>query len=1108
MATVPVPRITAETNERIQSPLRRLRGTIQRYVVWDSLAWIFILLGAWFWIGMIVDYGGFKITGFDLVQLLPKWFRALVLAGLAVFVVAMLALKLSRLVRQFQPDALALVLERRFPKLLGDKLITAVELSDLDEAEKYGYSRAMIASTVREVSERVDQIPVREVFNWGLLGKRWLLAAAATLGMLLLATAGYLVWYRSTNVVDFGYRFTDVASIWFERNVLLQDTLWPRRAYIEILDFPASGELRIGRDAPSPRIRARALKWVIADRNSADGWRGLKWTDLTPELLDGRAAPTLPADVLFKIASKRSSMMFMVHPEGKADLRVDQFAGRWNLDAMDLVLHDPTMRQELSAQIKPDELTALDGVLETLDQRAGEARMSRTLRKLEIPQTVSIHYWGPKTSNEMPMTRHQDSNEFGCVLSDLKESIKFYIQGEDFSTYPHRKITLVPPPMLTRLEKDEYLPAYQYHRLPADGTALDLKGKKQERLGQGVSLTGGTSRIDIAFGSDLVLRGEVDKDLEQAVIRYRSNQKPAAGAAADTGKTESLPVGDDKRSISRRFDNVTEPIEFDFEFTDTDNVRSLRHIIVQPIDDKMPEVNVAVEIIRKTNQGYMCTPQAMIPFSGSVRDDVGLDRVEYQMSFARVESMQVLAIRAAFAAGIMGTASASPSPRELYSAAWLADYLGRVSESREAVSSLQPLVLKSFQEFLDEKNRDHRYGKAQLADLLRKPNGSDDPARSLDEMRKQRHISQYEIKPNLEWLDLQERVAEFQKGLDDTIRPRFKMRLTIQATDNNIETGPRTRQNNETFTFIVVPYEELLAEMHKDEENLSFKVRDLYDKMVDVRSGIDKVVERMPRADGSDEFRASASRMFDLLSEVEKGSDVARELFSEYSRLLKESQTNRLPAKVIEDTERVVNRLDDAIRNHFERAREAHTIFKDVLESRRVPDPGIVENSRQRQDELINQLKLILDDVGGIVEITRLAQQLGKIIEGSRIIKESLTQLLQDKEDEVGEAIVTLSPKAEPIEMSKGERRVISIDIGRDPNSVSRLLLGFTSPPNSDIAVPKLVIVPRGAKQVQVEIAVGDKTGKFDIPVTFTCPGGYIEKLVDDKPFTLKVTVK
>ena len=46
------------------------------------------------------------------------------------------------------------------------------------------------------------------------------------------------------------------------------------------------------------------------------------------------------------------------------------------------------------------------------------------------------------------------------------------------------------------------------------------------------------------------------------------------------------------------------------------------------------------------------------------------------------------------------------------------------------------------------------------------------------------------------------------KDQNDTIRPRFKMRLTIQATDNNIESGPRTGQNKETFTYLGRAYSE------------------------------------------------------------------------------------------------------------------------------------------------------------------------------------------------------------------------------------------------------------------------------------------------------------
>jgi hypothetical protein len=189
------------------------------------------------------------------------------------------------------------------------------------------------------------------------------------------------------------------------------------------------------------------------------------------------------------------------------------------------------------------------------------------------------------------------------VLSDLKESVQFYVQGEDYSTYPYRRITLVPPPLLTRLEKDEFVPAYPYYRPPADGTLTDLKGQKQARTGLGVSLAGALSRLEIARGGDLILRGEVDKDLSEARLRYRHRDE-----TADAGRLQLLTLAPDRRTFEVAFRNITEPTEFDFEFIDTDGVRSTRSVLIQPVEDRLPEVNVIVETIRKVGGNYMCTP--------------------------------------------------------------------------------------------------------------------------------------------------------------------------------------------------------------------------------------------------------------------------------------------------------------------------------------------------------------------------------------------------------------------------------------------------------------------------------------------------------------------
>src|SRR5579859_1340865 len=166
MASAALSRIPEQTQTRIHSPLHKLRGAIRRYIVLEAVAAFFLFVSLWFWIGFAIDFGAFKLLGVDYVQFMPQWFRWSVLTVCVLLLAVLLTYKLVRLAREFRPTSLALVLERRFPKLLRDRLITAVELTDLDDAERCGYSRAMILQTVDEVSKLVDQIPIREVFNW------------------------------------------------------------------------------------------------------------------------------------------------------------------------------------------------------------------------------------------------------------------------------------------------------------------------------------------------------------------------------------------------------------------------------------------------------------------------------------------------------------------------------------------------------------------------------------------------------------------------------------------------------------------------------------------------------------------------------------------------------------------------------------------------------------------------------------------------------------------------------------------------------------------------------------------------------------------------------
>src|SRR6516165_10178973 len=106
MATITTPtrsRNLAEAHHRVRNPLEKLRKYIRGYVTLEGAAVFVMYLALWFWIGLLLDYGFFKLFGIDWVQKLPWGFRAFVLCVLTAGVVALVALKvLTRLFREFR----------------------------------------------------------------------------------------------------------------------------------------------------------------------------------------------------------------------------------------------------------------------------------------------------------------------------------------------------------------------------------------------------------------------------------------------------------------------------------------------------------------------------------------------------------------------------------------------------------------------------------------------------------------------------------------------------------------------------------------------------------------------------------------------------------------------------------------------------------------------------------------------------------------------------------------------------------------------------------------------------------------------------------------------
>lgn len=671
-------------------PLDRLKGIIRRFVAYDVALFVGLFLTLWFWVGVGVDYGLFKATGLDVARDLTPAVRIGAALVLLVTLVALVVWRVTVLVnKDLSLTSLALVLEKRHPKLLGDRLITAIEMADVDRASREGYSADMVRHTIEEARERMRQVNVRSVFNWGRLWWKggaiagvWVLAVLLALGVHVLGTG------KADPARGFK-KLADVCGIFSERNFLFQPTPWPRQVQIEITDFDDDGhpgELRIGKGTPTPpKVTARVVKWVVADdaRVNPDGWRAMTVADLKAY---GIAAPA--------------------GAEGD-DQRVDDLERQqgWTDD-------DPTVQK----------LTAA----------ADDLNNTRKLRKLAVPDKLKLRYDGLQTRSRTFADLTPDATgKYTGEVANLTESVRFTVAAEDFVT-ARRQITLVPPPTLIDLYRDEYQPAYLHFADPLltpeekaelekrtgmSGPLYALRGRTVKLPNRKVSITSDKSVFAVPVGTELHLTAEADKDLKSIEIRpagpnplavpeFHSAEAKAERRDARTGAiveesfvplTITRPDGAKETRLDvargdaagltvaeaefegrklgvRRFTlkfegkravrQLDKPTEFQLVMTDTDNVTSIRTIAITATDDAPPQVEVLVDpIIRRVGGAYMVTPVARVPFlpDSKISDPEGLSSVRFEFKKQEEEARALVEMRGMAAVALVAN-SVAPLP--------------------------------------------------------------------------------------------------------------------------------------------------------------------------------------------------------------------------------------------------------------------------------------------------------------------------------------------------------------------------------------------------------------------------------------------------------------
>jgi hypothetical protein len=913
---------------------------------------------------------------------------------------------MARLTRDFSSASLALVLERRFPEVLGDRLITAVELADPKKAARYGYSEVMIVHTIHDAADRVQTVPVSDVFNWKRLGRYWFGVAWFTLGLYVFF--GGLFCIPAVGETGAGERagygaFHQAAGLALERNLLLQNVIWPRRAFLEILDWPESGNKFVGKDDSALSVKVRAYRWVIADPKSPLGWRALAWHDLEKNHgLLGSAAPM----VNFRENDE----------QGKKDWGQprDPAAG-WTLDEIETRLG----REETHVTSEAETVRNLRDTLARLAERASDPAMRRSLRMLLVPVQVTVRYRGLRGGGELTLQRQGD-NEYSGQFPDLKETVTFTARGEDYET-PRYRITVVPPPSLVEMTVDEQRPAYMFYRVRG-GDPGQLRGLKQAIAGRPVSVSGGdTSRVEgVPAGSNLVLFAKSDKELKSVMI-----DEPRKGAAPVKGDVQLL----DPHRFTVRFDDVRTTLDFYFSFLDTENVKGERHVIIKPQEDLPPEVNIDVKVIRKTSQGYMVTASAYIPLEAKVSDDRGLYQVEYGCAVTKLDRQAEQSGRGLLVLSAMHLLPGGPG-QELLAASRIAA-LSRESKTGPKGSSEtgpQHYPALTFQigpdEYLPLEKIQENVGKPRPLKMDLKRDFLID---KLDE----RDIRNKDTDPPYFFNIDQVKNAEGKRlkvESRDEIQPRYRLQLWMEAVDTDIETGREVLKtpngveyrgnrgrSKETLTFIVVPENELLAEIAKEEDQLYIKLgeqikrlKDGLDKLDDMKKDLTVAVKEF-KADG---FVAMQARGDELALMLDKGESTCNEVSSDYQRILKELVTNRVDQSMIDRVQKQIveplnvavfgDEIDKQATDTFPKVKVGIDDLKKAvgsevnLEVRIAQSRSATDEARLRLNGLIRRLSEVLDKMEALGDLNKLKKTL-KEIEDEENRQKAILKVLSDQ---------------------------------------------------------------------------------------------------------------
>jgi hypothetical protein len=559
-------------------------------------------------------------------------------------------------------------------------------------------------------------------------------------------------------------------------------------------------------------------------------------------------------------------------------------------------------------------------------------------------------------------------------------------------------------------------PAYFFYRPgePSDITADYVRGKKQKMEPTDVTLMSGeVVVIDCPAGTDLTLTGHADKPLSRAQL---------IGLKGMPDPEEPVSVKD--TVVQWTFFDVRSEKNFELKMTDTNGVVGSRKFKIRPIRDAEPSVDVTIaDWVRKTKEGYMVTPNARIPFSGPIKDDRGLARVNYAYTVSVVESSAIVDVKAL--CGSMGIGIPAADNAGLNTTIFLGHAIHEYDRVKNAPAIeskdiryyptdkenpkwpdsvgrfKERLQARAATEYVMKSRMDSLLGQPQKADFLRKDGLLRDFTLSADSM------NEFKIDRDPFNSDFDLRVAKLQAA-PEKAQVRYRVMLWVEAADTDLDStrardgvdGPKVSTSKERYPLIIVPPEDLLVEIAKDEGKLAIDMNNLVEKLDVIEKGLGNITLDLNGKPKAEQLSPMVVRTMTMEESLDTQQAALKEVLMKYKMLFREMKGNnngdsddKLKKKLRDTLEKIIKPLDDIDTFEFKDAKQKLGDLRKELDYKGGDLDDAVRRSTKASVAARDQMQKLLDQLRAIIQNMEDEIKLGDIIEKLRSNEKDLERI-------------------------------------------------------------------------------------------------------------------